>query len=125
MIVFRPLFTLLPMAFSAGLVLAPDTGAHAATMATHPTFSCPSAAPAALCGAFEAQLRKADPALRVRLDALRVTPVGLSARLVWSRGDGAPETGPILDMVMSDRPLDASFFQDFAAELLRVSNLPR
>lgn len=123
MIVVRPFLHLLPAAFTAGLVLAPDTGAHAEA-AGEARFSCPSAAPAALCGAFQVQLRHADPALSVRLDALRVTPVGLSARLVWSRGKAPPETGPVLDMVMSDRPLDASFFHDFAAELLRVSNLP-
>ncbi len=107
--------------------------------ASHPAvmLSCPAAAPDALCAALETELaRRAAPrplrdappahqgALSITLELTRQQDDLMEGRLLWQTPDGRNGESPLVEVVSSDRPIDARTLEGFARALLQVSDLP-
>ena len=107
--------------------------------ASHPAvvLSCPAAAPDALCAALETELaRRAAPrplrdappahqgALSITLELTRQQDDLMEGRLLWQTPDGRNGESPLVEVVSSDRPINARTLEGFARALLQVSDLP-
>ena len=126
-------------AASVAGALALSLQAGAAPGASRPAvaFSCPAAAPDALCAALETELaRRAAPrplqdapaahqgALSITLELTRQQDDLLEGRLLWQTPDGRNGESPLVEVVSADRPIDARALEGFARALLQVSDLP-
>ncbi len=107
--------------------------------ASHPAvvLSCPAAAPDALCAALETELaRRAAPrplrdatpahqgALSITLELTRQQDDLMEGRLLWQTPDGRNGESPLVEVVSTDRPINARALEGFARALLQVSDLP-
>lgn len=63
-------------------------------------------------------------ALTVTLVMTREDSRVLAGRLVWQRGPAAPETGPVIQTIVTDTVVKAETYTRFAKAVLRASPVP-